>query len=192
MTTTHFARVVMLACLGTASGLTRPAAAVRRTAAVAVSGSDARTVSGRVTDPGGHPVAQASVRLIVLKRATNSDNDGKYAITQVPPGSYTVSIRVIGYAPLVRRVTVGNADLTVDVTLKPSVIELPAVQVSATAEATSALNSPQPIAAVSEEDLAKLRPTSLIADRDHQGSRERAVRIRRHRGRDQRHRAGLA
>jgi len=161
MTTTHFGRVVILACFGTASGLTRPAAAAPRTADAAVSGSDARTLSGRVTDPGGKPVAQAAVRLIELKRTATSDNDGKYSITQIPPGSYTISFRVIGYAPQVRKVTVGAADVTVDVTLKPSVIELPAVQVSASAEATSALNSPQPIATVSEEDLTKVRPTSL-------------------------------
>ena len=155
MTTIHFARVAaILACLATAGGVTRLTAA-------ADSGSDVRTLSGRVTDPGGGPVAQATVRLVELKRAATTDDDGKYSITQIPPGTYTVSFRVIGYAPLVRRVTVGNADLTVDVTLKASVIELPAVQVSATAEATCALNSPQPIATVSEEDLAKVRPTNL-------------------------------
>src|SRR5205809_1003944 len=133
MTTIRFARIVgILACLTTAAGVTRAPAA-------AVSASDARTLSGRVTEPSGGPVAQATVRLVELKRTATSDNDGKYSITQIPPGTYTVSVRVIGYAPQVRRVTVGGADVTLDVTLKPSVIELPAVQVSATAEATSAL-----------------------------------------------------
>src|SRR5438094_369772 len=155
MTTIRFARILgILACLTTAAGVTRAPAA-------AVSASDARTLSGRVTEPSGGPVAQATVRLVELKRTATSDNDGKYSITQIPPGTYTVSVRVIGYAPQVRRVTVGGADVTLDVTLKPSVIELPAVQVSATAEATSALNSPQPVAMVSEEDLAKVRPTNL-------------------------------
>jgi len=176
MTAINNARPVRgLAFLVAAGLLTRAAAAAPRLAfslsdpgilvlgrsAAAVPASDARTLSGRVTDPGGNPVAQAAVRLVELKRTATSDNDGKYSITQIPPGSYTISIRVIGYAPQVRKVTVGNADVTVDVTLKPSVIELPAVQVSASAEATSALNSPQPIATVSEEDLTKVRPTSL-------------------------------
>jgi iron complex outermembrane receptor protein len=144
----------ILTCVATASGLWRPAAAAR-------SGSDARTLSGRVTDAGGNPVPQATVRLIEIKRTATTDNDGKYSITQIPPGSYTLSFRVIGYAPQVRKVTVSTADVTVDVTLKASVIELPAVQVSATAEATSALDSPQPVAVVGAEDLTKARPDNL-------------------------------
>src|SRR5439155_1014833 len=114
--------------------------------------------------PQPHPQPRAPPPLSYrrpARRASRSDNAAKSSITQIPPGRYTISIRVIGYAPQVRKVTVGNADVTVDVTLKPSVIELPAVQVSASAEATSALNSPQPIATVSEEDLTKVRPTSL-------------------------------
>jgi iron complex outermembrane receptor protein len=155
MTTTHLARVAtILACVATASGLCRTAAAAR-------SGSDARTLSGRVTDAGGNPVPQTTVRLLEIKRTATTDNDGKYSITQIPPGSYTLSFRVIGYAPQVRKVTVSTADVTMDVTLKASVIELPAVQVSATAEATSALDSPQPVAVVGAEDLTKARPENL-------------------------------
>ena len=155
MTTTHLARVAtILACVATASGLCRTAAAAR-------SGSDARTLSGRVTDAGGNPVPQTTVRLLEIKRTATTDNDGKYSITQIPPGSYTLSFRVIGYAPQVRKVTVSTADVTMDVTLKASVIELPAVQVSATAGATSALDSPQPVAVVGAEDLTKARPENL-------------------------------
>src|SRR5437867_10796818 len=87
MTTIRFARIVgILACLTTAAGVTRAPAA-------AVSASDARTLSGRVTEPSGGPVAQATVRLVELKRTATSDNDGKYSITQIPPGTYTVSVR---------------------------------------------------------------------------------------------------
>ena len=123
--------------------------------------SDAWTLSGRVTDPNGRPIAQANVRVVELQRTATTDESGKYSIPQIPSGRYTISFRVIGYAPLLGKVTVGAADATLDATLKPAVIELPAVQVSASAEATSALNSPQPIAVVAEEDMAKVRPTSL-------------------------------
>jgi iron complex outermembrane receptor protein len=123
--------------------------------------SDVWTLSGRVTDPGGRPIAQAIVRIIELQRTATTDDSGRYSLTQVQSGRYTLSIRVIGYGPLVRKVVVGATDVRLDVTLKPSVIELPAVQVSASATATSALNSPQSIALVAEEDLTKLRPTNL-------------------------------
>src|SRR2546427_9611460 len=110
MTVKHFAVTTIVACLAAAGGLTRPAAAARRAPAAAVSGSDAWTLSGRVTDPDGHPIAQAGVRVVELRRTATSDNDGKYSIPQIPPGSYTISFRVIGYAPRVRKVTVGGAD----------------------------------------------------------------------------------
>src|SRR5437016_14264169 len=103
MTTIRFARIVgILACLTTAAGVTRAPAA-------AVSASDARTLSGRVTEPSGGPVAQATVRLVELKRTATSDNDGKYSITQLPPGTYTVAARLSGYGPPVRRLPVGGA-----------------------------------------------------------------------------------
>src|SRR6202165_4897094 len=119
------------------------------------------SISGRVTDAGGQPVDQVTVRVIELRRGARTGTDGRFTIAEVPRGTYTVSFAVIGYAPRVRKVTVGDAESTVDVPLKTSALELPAVQVSASAEATSPLNSPQPIVVASAENLMKLRPTNL-------------------------------
>jgi len=134
---------------------------IARAASATAVASEPPSITGRVTDADGNPIAQATVRVIELQRAARTGDDGRYAIPQVSRGIYSVSFSAIGYAPRVRKVTVGDAAATVDVTLKLSVIELPAIQVSASAEATSALNSPQPTAMVSEEDLTKIRPTSL-------------------------------
>ena len=122
---------------------------------------DVHRIAGRVTDNAGNPIAQAIVRVVELGRSTTSSDSGSYAIAQLTPGTYTLSFRAIGYAPLVRRVALADSDLTVDVSLATSVLELSEIQVSASAQATSMLNSPQPISTVEAEDLSKVRPTSL-------------------------------
>jgi iron complex outermembrane receptor protein len=127
----------------------------------AAAASNPPSISGRVTDAGGQPVDQVTVRVIELRREARTGSDGRFTIAQIPRGTYTVSFAVIGYAPRVRKVTVGDADATLDVMLKASALELPAVQVSASAEATSPMNSPQPIVLASAENLTKLRPTNL-------------------------------
>jgi len=119
------------------------------------------TISGRVTDAGGQPIDQVTVRVIELRRTVRTGSDGKFTIAEVPRGTYTVSFAVIGYAPRVRKVTVGDAAATADMTLKASALELAAIQVSASAEATSPLNSPQPMVVASGENLMRLRPTNL-------------------------------
>ena len=142
--------ILALACLGT-----RPAAGETP------SGLAPRSISGRVSDAGGKPLGQARVRLVETHRLSTTGDDGTYTISQVAPGTYTVVFSFIGYKPEVRHVTVADQDVRLDVTLKASVVELPEVQVSASAVATSALNSPQPVVSAGSEDLVKARTTSL-------------------------------
>jgi iron complex outermembrane recepter protein len=134
---------------------------VARAAAGTAAAPDAPTISGQATDSAGNAVAQVTVRVIELRREATTDSAGKYSFAEVPPGTYTVYLQAIGYGPQVRRVTVTDADVAVDLALKFSAIELPPIQVSASAEATSVLNSPQPIAVVTAAELMKTRPTSL-------------------------------
>jgi len=125
------------------------------------SGDDLGSISGRVTDSDGKPIPQVTIRLVEGRRSTKTSDDGRYTLTQVPRGSYTLVFTMIGYKPELRKITVGDADLTLDLSLKTSVIELAPVQVSASAEATTALNSPQPVAIAAPDELLKLRPNTL-------------------------------
>jgi iron complex outermembrane receptor protein len=148
------ARLALVTLFAAASGvaLARP---------VAGSVPDAWSISGRIADATGQPIAQATVRVVEIQRSGKTGEDGRFTIAQVAPGTYTLAVTAIGYEPQVRRVTLSNGAVTVDVSLKATFIELPAVQISASAEATSAMNSPQPVGVVSEEELAKARPATL-------------------------------
>ncbi|HEV8399730.1 MAG TPA: TonB-dependent receptor, partial [Gemmatimonadales bacterium] len=123
--------------------------------------TDAGVLSGRVADTAGVPLSGARVSLLELRRTTTTDSIGQYRFGNVPAGRYSLSIAQIGYAPTVRRVAFSGTDFTVDVTLRPAAIELSAVQVTATPDATSALNTPQPIALVAQETLRQSQAPSL-------------------------------
>lgn len=128
--------------------------------ALAVLPADAGTIRGRVTGPAGQPLPDARVEVVEVHRHATTDVAGRYAIGNLPAGLYSVSFSLVGFRPEVRRVTIREGDVTIDVTLVPSAVEIPTLQVTASPSATSALMAPQPIAVVDSEALrAAQRPT---------------------------------
>jgi iron complex outermembrane recepter protein len=118
-------------------------------------------VSGLVTDSAGVPLADARVLLTELRRATVSSPEGRFVFPEVAPGVYHLSVSAIGFAPVVERFTVGEQDTVLHVSLKPSIVELQALQVTASPNATTLLNSPQPVSALSGDELALAQAPSL-------------------------------
>jgi iron complex outermembrane receptor protein len=121
----------------------------------------ARSLSGQVTDTSGAPLAQVRVTVIEARRTTTTDLEGRYLIPDVPGGTYGVSFALVGYAPQVRRIAIGESDATLDIVLRPTLIELPEVQVTASPLATTSLTSPQPTSLLSSEELQANRSPSL-------------------------------
>ncbi len=119
------------------------------------------TVSGVVTTSSGAPIADVQVSLTDLRRSTTTDSTGHYSITDVPEGTFTVSFQRIGYAPAVRRIVASGGNVTADVTMRESVVELTGIQVTASANATSALNSPQPTSVRSGDELRQSQSATL-------------------------------
>lgn len=56
-----------------------------------------RSIAGRVLDDAGHPIVGARVELKPQSRVTVSDDNGSFRFLNVPPGSYTLEVRRIGY-----------------------------------------------------------------------------------------------
>lgn len=123
--------------------------------------TDVGLLSGHVTDSAGAPLSGARVSLLELRRSTTTDSIGQYRFGNVPVGRYSLSVAQIGFAPAVRRFVFSGSDFTVDVALRPAAIELSAVQVTATPNATSALETPQPIALVADEALRQVQAPNL-------------------------------
>jgi iron complex outermembrane receptor protein len=121
----------------------------------------ARTLTGRVIDTTGTALADVRVRVLELGRGTTTDAEGQFTLAQLPSGTYEVAFSRIGYAPVVRRVTVASEDVNLDVSMRPSAVELPEVQVTASPNATTALTSPQPTSVLAGDNLRVAQAPSL-------------------------------
>jgi TonB-linked SusC/RagA family outer membrane protein len=92
------------------------------------------TVAGQVTDKSNQqPVAGAQVLLVGTSLVARTSREGRYTIPKVPPGQYSVQVRLIGFGTATQPVTVaGDQAATVDFALAPAAVPLDAVVVSAT------------------------------------------------------------
>jgi outer membrane receptor protein involved in Fe transport len=90
-------------------------------------------LTGIVMDAKKQPLAGANVILVGVRLGAATDLEGRYAILNVPAGTYSVKASLIGYAPTTVQNLAIPADRTTtqDVTLTESAVELKEVVVSA-------------------------------------------------------------
>src|SRR4051812_47847120 len=53
----------------------------------------------------------ASVKIVELNKATTTDDSGIYKFSNVPPGTYTITVHQEGFSNSSKKVTVGSAAL---------------------------------------------------------------------------------
>jgi hypothetical protein len=69
------------------------------------------TITGVVRDGvTGAPVVAAAVRLAPIGRATVTDSEGAFRMTDVPAGTYEWTVVAIGYVPLTQEVELADGD----------------------------------------------------------------------------------
>jgi iron complex outermembrane receptor protein len=119
------------------------------------------TLSGTVTDTAGTPLPLVRVTILEANRSTITDVQGYYTLTGLPTGTYAVSFALVGYAPQIRRITLRDGEVVLNVTMRPTLIELQELQVTASPLATTSLTSPQPTSVLSAEDVQANRSASL-------------------------------
>lgn len=115
------------------------------------------TIRGRVTDAAGAPLARVMVSAEGSGLRATSDDQGRYEIRGVSAGTYTMRVRLLGYAPQSARVTVGQGPVTQDFTLAEQVIRLSPVDVvvGSRARHTAAEQLAVPVDVFSAEDIAR-------------------------------------
>ena len=119
------------------------------------------TIAGTVTDRGsGQPVSGAQVAIEGTTRGAVTQENGRFTIPNVGPGTYSVTIRRVGYIPATRRgitVTAG-ATATVDEVLEVSALRLQSMVVTGTTDPVEGVRAPFSVGRVNSEDL-KTVPT---------------------------------
>ncbi|MDR9418601.1 TonB-dependent receptor [Gracilimonas sp.] len=91
---------------------------------------DSYILSGKVTDSEtGEPISFAYLHLEELNRTAVADVDGKYQIKNVPAGNFTLTAHRIGYRTQTKEISIKEADETVDIQLRPTVLGSQSVDV---------------------------------------------------------------
>lgn len=76
------------------------------------------SISGKIVDESKLPIPGASVQVDGTPKLTVTDADGNFRITGLASGTYTLTAKYIGFAPLKQTVTVGAANVVANFNLK--------------------------------------------------------------------------
>lgn len=125
--------------------------------------SSTGAIEGRITRADSDaPLDGVNVGLQGTSYGSATDADGRYVITGVPAGTYTLVASSVGYAAKERSVTVTAGTTTVDLQLVPDRLGLAEVVVSATRARESLRTVPASISVAGPEELET--QTALTSD----------------------------
>jgi iron complex outermembrane receptor protein len=88
-------------------------------------------ISGKVTDQNLIPLAGVNIIVDGSNVGTVTDDEGNYNISGIKPGEYEISFSYIGYKGEVRKVSVKDINITIDVILHEEAVESGQVIVTA-------------------------------------------------------------
>ncbi len=129
-----------------------------------ISSGLAQVLEGRVTDATtGEPLIGANVLVLSVQTGTTTDAEGRYRISLPRPGRYRVLFSFVGYQPETREAVLSGAGpVRLDVALTPTSIEAPAVTITAKAQATDVLSTPQAVAVLEGDALRLARGMTAV------------------------------
>ena len=115
------------------------------------------TVSGTVIDEFGEPVFGINVLLQNTTKGTITDENGKYSITNVEKGKYTLVVTSMGYVTQKKEINV-NGNIVVDFTVKENINELNDIVVTGVLNPKSKLESSVSISSVNTKQIDETAP----------------------------------
>jgi iron complex outermembrane receptor protein len=112
----------------------------------------AQSLSGQVLDAAGRPLPFASVAVPVLSRGATADENGRFALPNLPAGSHQLQVSAVGYATATPSATVPtDKPLTIRLTAEGKTLS--EVVVTGVSRGTEIRRSPVPIAALSGREI---------------------------------------
>lgn len=129
--------------------------------AFAQSSSGSATLRGTVTlGESGKPVHNVLITIVQLKRTVNTDDNGNYEITGLPPGKYDVVAQLDRVPDMARTADLTSGDATLDFQIELSTLR-EEVTITATGTEQAVSSSIQSVEVLGSVDLAKKSPVSL-------------------------------
>jgi hypothetical protein len=103
-------------------------------ASVPALAQDAGNLVGTITRADKTPIHRAHIRIAGTSREIETLPDGSFRIDNLPPGRYTVELRMLGFAAMTREVDIASgATVEMSVSMTAVVVALDTVNVSARA-----------------------------------------------------------
>jgi len=123
-------------------------------------GARRETVAGVVTDASGAPLEGVRVLIAELERVVYTDRDGRFSISDLPAGRYTLEVRSTGYRTSVVTADVpSSSPLRISLTAAP--ISLDPLTVTAARAPLALGGSPLPVSVLGPEELERDMSVSL-------------------------------
>ncbi len=119
---------------------------------------EASSISGKITDAGGHPIAGVSIHMLNTNLATATREDGTFVLSNLRTGNYTLEITALGFASARKDVVIGttNPD-AITVSLSETSIQLDAIVVTAQKKEEELQTIPSSISALSSRQVQQYR-----------------------------------
>src|SRR5919107_2355400 len=119
------------------------------------------TIAGRVVDEDGNGVANAQIYIDRPALGTQTRVNGDYLLTRVPPGSYTLRARLLGFRPEAQNVTVSaNRQATANFTLRHDPLQLETMVVTGTSTPRVNLEASVAVTTLTATEVAAAAPRS--------------------------------
>jgi TonB-linked SusC/RagA family outer membrane protein len=124
------------------------------------------TVTGRVMDTQtGQPVSSAQIFIEELNLGALTQQNGRYLLVNVPPGTHTVSVERIGYRGVTADVTVGaGATVVQDFELSQEALRLSEVIVTGTAGGTQRRAIGNAVGTVDAANITAQAPINTVQE----------------------------
>jgi outer membrane receptor protein involved in Fe transport len=119
------------------------------------------SVAGRVTDEAGTAVSGADVIIEGTRRSAQTGGTGEYLIEDVPAGSQTVRVRMIGFRSQTATVSVTEGGrATADISLARDPLQLQTMVVTATQTPRTNLDASVAVTTLSAQEVERAAPRS--------------------------------
>jgi TonB-dependent receptor len=126
-------------------------------------------ISGRVSDESGGALVGAEVTLAPKAITTVTDSQGQFFLNDLEPGSYTVTVKYVGFAEFTKTVQVSagqvvNADAKLEVASVSSQVLVTAERASGEAEAINRERTADNLVQVLPAEVLRSLPNANMAD----------------------------
>jgi TonB-dependent receptor len=131
--------------------------------------SDKGSVAGRVTDPSGAVLQGAEVEFQPTGTTVATNAQGAYSITNLPPGTYTITVTYVGFSLYTQVVTVTagqatNVNIKMDVASSNDQVFVTAGRASGEAEAINRERTADNIVQILPAEVITSLPNANMAD----------------------------